>query len=43
VRITVALIDVHDQQPLGDYSGELRVRTELRITDKLNTPHSGRP
>ncbi len=43
VRITVALKDVYDQQPLGDYSGELRVRTGLRITDKLNTPHPGGP
>ena len=44
VRITVELKDVYDQQaPLTDYTGELRVRTGLRITDKLNTPHPGGP
>ena len=31
------LKDVYDQPPLTDYTGELRVRTALRITDKLNT------
>ena len=38
VRITVALNDVYEQPALSDYTGELRVRTALRITDKLNNP-----
>jgi hypothetical protein len=38
VEITVTLLDVYDQQTLTDYTGELRVRTGLRITDKHNDP-----
>ena len=38
MRITVELKDVYDRQTLTDYTGELRVRTGLRITDKLNNP-----
>jgi dipeptidyl aminopeptidase/acylaminoacyl peptidase len=44
VRITVELHDVYEQgTPLTGYRGELRARTTLRITDKLNTPHPGGP
>ena len=44
VRITVTLKDIHERQtPLTDYTGEVRVRAPLRITDKLNTPHPGGP
>ena len=43
VQITFELQDVYDQQTLTDYTGELGVRTALRITDKLNTPHPGGP
>jgi TolB protein len=42
VRIVVELDDVYDGA-LSDYGGELRLRTALRITDKLNTPHPGGP
>ena len=38
VEITVTLLDVYDQQTLTDYTGELRVRTTLRISDKHNDP-----
>jgi hypothetical protein len=41
MQIRLGLTDVYDQQTLTDYTGELQVRTELRITDKLNTPHPG--
>ena len=43
VQITVELSDVYRQGTLADYTGELRSRTALRITDKLNTPHPGGP
>jgi hypothetical protein len=43
MQITVGVTDVYDQQTLADYTGELQVRTTLRITDKLNTPHPGGP
>jgi hypothetical protein len=44
VRITVELHDVYAQgTPPTGYTGELRARTTLRITDKLNTPHPGGP
>jgi len=38
VRITIALKDIYDHTTLDDYTGELRARVELRITDKLNNP-----
>jgi Tol biopolymer transport system component len=43
VQVTVELSDIYEQGTLADYSGELRARTSLRITDKLNTPHPGGP
>ena len=43
VQIMVELSDVYEQGTLADYTGELRSRTSLRITDKLNTPHPGGP
>ena len=41
MQIRVELSDVYEQGTLTDYAGELRARTSLRITDKLNTPHPG--
>jgi hypothetical protein len=38
VRVTFELTDVYDSSTLADYSGELRARLGLRITDKLNNP-----
>jgi hypothetical protein len=43
VRITFEAYDVYDHPTLADYTGELRVRSTLRITDKRNTPHPGGP
>jgi TolB protein len=43
VRITFEAYDVYDHTTLADYTGELRVRSGLRITDKRNTPHPGGP
>ena len=43
VQITVELSDVYRQDTLADYTGELRARSALRITDKLNTPAPGGP
>jgi hypothetical protein len=43
VQIFVELKDVYEHSTLTDYSGELRLRTGLRVTDKLNTPHPGGP
>ena len=43
VKLTVEVSDVYQQGSLADYTGELRSRTALRITDKLNTPHPGGP
>ena len=43
VGITVDIRDIYEQGTLTDYTGELRARTSLRITDKLNTPHPGGP
>jgi hypothetical protein len=34
--VTVSISDVRRQQNLADYTGELRFRTSLRITDKQN-------
>ena len=42
VRITVELFDIYRRGSLADYTGDLRVRADLRITDKLNNPHPGR-
>jgi hypothetical protein len=36
--LTVALSDIRRLDDLGDYTGELRLRTSLRITDKQNDP-----
>ena len=38
VRITIELRDIYDHTTLDDYTGELRARVVLRITDKLNNP-----
>jgi hypothetical protein len=38
VRITFELGDIYDDPALTDYTGELRARVALRITDKLNNP-----
>jgi hypothetical protein len=38
VRITFELEDVYDDPALTDYTGELRARVVLRITDKANSP-----
>jgi dipeptidyl aminopeptidase/acylaminoacyl peptidase len=43
VQITAKMADVYERQTMTDYTGELRARTTLRITDKLNTPHPGGP
>ncbi len=43
LRITFELADVYEQGTLADYAGEVRVRSPVRITDKLNTPHPGGP
>jgi hypothetical protein len=37
-RLQVGLTDVRRQSNLADYTGELRLRTSLRMTDKLNGP-----
>jgi hypothetical protein len=42
-QITFQATDVYDHSTLADYTGELRLRTALRITDKRNTPHPGGP
>jgi hypothetical protein len=36
VAITFSTTDVRDKTTLADYTGELRARVDLRITDKLN-------
>jgi hypothetical protein len=38
VRITVGLRDVYTQTNLVDYTGEVRARVALRITDRRNEP-----
>ena len=43
VRIELAVADVYKRSPLTDYTGELRLHSLLRITDKRNTPHPGGP
>jgi hypothetical protein len=43
VRMTFELHDVYNSSSLTDYSGDLRLRSTLRITDKRNTPHPGGP
>ena len=36
VELTASLTDVRNKTSLSDYTGELRVLTSLRITDRLN-------
>ena len=43
VQVTFEASDVYDHSTLADYTGELRLRTVVRITDKRNTPHPGGP
>jgi Tol biopolymer transport system component len=43
VAITAQITDVYTQAGLADYAGSVTVKTPLRITDKLNTPHPGGP
>jgi hypothetical protein len=43
VRIELEVADVYDRSTLTDYTGELRLHSLLRITDKRNTPHPGGP
>jgi hypothetical protein len=43
VRITVEVADVYNRASLTDYTGELRLRSSLRITDKRNTSPVGGP
>jgi hypothetical protein len=43
VRMAVQLRDVYDEPTMNDYTGEVRLRSPLRITDKRNTPHPGGP
>jgi hypothetical protein len=41
VKITFAIKDVRNQSDLSDYTGELRVTENWRITDKSNGPIGG--
>lgn len=43
VRLSFEAYDLYDHTTLADYTGELRLRTPLQITDKQNVPHPGAP
>jgi hypothetical protein len=43
VRIAASLTDVRNRTDLSDYTGELRGRLGLRITDRFNGASSGEP
>jgi hypothetical protein len=43
VELTASLTDVRNNPSLTDYTGELRVQTSLRITDRLNGPGGVHP
>jgi Tol biopolymer transport system component len=43
VSIVVSISDVRRKSDLTDYTGELQMTTDLRITDKDNTPAPGGP
>jgi len=41
VNLSVGMSDVRSKATLADYSGELRLQAQVRVTDKLNTPNPG--
>jgi FG-GAP-like repeat/FG-GAP repeat len=43
VRLKISFSDVRRKSDLSDYSGEVELRTDLRITDKENAPNPGGP
>src|SRR5262245_12758365 len=43
VAIQVAMRDIRNKSDLSDYTGDLRVTANLRITDRDNTPNPGGP
>jgi Tol biopolymer transport system component len=43
VKLDVAISDVRKVADLSDYTGELDVQTDLRVTDRANTPNPGGP
>jgi WD40-like Beta Propeller Repeat len=43
VKVTVAVSDVRTKALLTDYTGELQLRSDLRLTDRDNTPNPGGP
>jgi Tol biopolymer transport system component len=43
LKVDVAIRDVRKASDLADYTGQLEVQTDLRITDRNNTPSPGGP
>jgi WD40-like Beta Propeller Repeat len=43
VGIAIAMRDIRNKSDLSDYTGEVQVTADLRITDKDNTPNPGGP
>ena len=43
VRLTLHVDGLYDKTTLEPYTGELKARMSLQITDKSNTPHPGGP
>jgi hypothetical protein len=43
VSLELRITDVRNSDDLDDYTGEVQVRTNLRLTDKLNSPFSSSP
>ena len=43
LALTTIITDIRKMSDLSDYTGELSLVADLRITDKSNTPHPGGP
>jgi WD40-like Beta Propeller Repeat len=43
VALQIAMRDIRNKSDLSDYTGEVQVTSNLRITDKDNTPNPGGP
>jgi hypothetical protein len=43
LAITTTISDIRNKSDLSDYTGQLRVFSDIRITDKNNTPNPGGP